>query len=73
MTNAGVNNLTLNLDNYYIGTQSNVLDLVDYKEYIILLSLDQIDIIKTQTLTIATGDTTVTQTAFKLINATREF
>jgi hypothetical protein len=73
VTNAGVNNLTLNLDNYYIGTQSNVLDLVDYKEYVILLSLDQIDIIKTQTLTIATGDTTVTETAFKLINATREF
>ena len=73
VTNAWVNNLTLNLDNYYIGTQSNVLDLVDYKEYIILLSLDQIDIIKTQTLTVASGSTTVTETAFKLINATREF
>lgn len=73
VTNAWVNSLTLNLDNYYIGTQSNVLDLVDYKEYVILLSLDQIDIIKTQTLTIATGSTTVTETAFKLINATREF
>lgn len=77
VTNSWVNNLTLNLSNYYIWNQANVLDLVDYKEYVVLLSLDSIDLIKWEQISITTTTvawtTTASTTAFKIVNATRQF
>ncbi len=78
-TNPGLNNLTLNGNNFYVGTQAWILDFVDYKEYMVLLSLDSIDLIKTQTITISTGtgsaawSGTIQETAFKIVNATKQF
>lgn len=78
-TNPGLNNLTLNASNFYVGTQSGILDFVPHKEYMILLSLDSVDLIKTQNITISTGtgssagSGTVQETAFKIVNATKQF
>lgn len=78
-TNPGLNNLTLNASNFYVGTQAGILDFVSYKEYMILLSLDSVDLIKTQNITISTGtgtssgSGTVQETAFKIVNATKQF
>lgn len=73
VTGIWTNNLTLEVSNYYIGNQAAVLDLVDYKEYVVLLSLEQIDLIKAQTIQTTAWGVTISSTIFKIVNVTKQF